>query len=130
MSEALRVLALFFFQRLISSSPAVDGMCYTSPMHSFLLFIRKQGVVGLATGFILGGAVSKLVSAIVTDVANPLMGIVLGQVKGLSEASVTVAGAKILWGDLVNVATDFIVIALVVFLFVHFLGFDRIDHKE
>ena len=34
-------------------------------MKGFINFIRKQGVVGLAVGFMLGGAISKLVSAIV-----------------------------------------------------------------
>ena len=28
-------------------------------MNGFISFIREQGVVGLAVGFILGGAVSK-----------------------------------------------------------------------
>ena len=41
-------------------------------MHGFMDFIRTQGVVGLAVGFILGGAVSKVVAALVTDVINPL----------------------------------------------------------
>jgi len=31
----------------------------------FTTFLRKQGVVGLAVGFILGGAISKVVSSLV-----------------------------------------------------------------
>ena len=42
-------------------------------MKGFLDFIREQGVVGLAVGFILGGAVSKLVTAIITDIVNPIL---------------------------------------------------------
>jgi large conductance mechanosensitive channel len=48
-------------------------------IRGFADFIREQGVVGLATGFILGGAVSKVVSALVSDIINPLLGIVLEQ---------------------------------------------------
>lgn len=40
-------------------------------MKGFLNFIREQGVVGLAVGFILGGAVSKVVSAIVMTDDTP-----------------------------------------------------------
>jgi large-conductance mechanosensitive channel len=42
-------------------------------MKNFIDFIREQGIVGLAAGFILGGAVSKAVSALVTDVINPIL---------------------------------------------------------
>ena len=41
-------------------------------MKGFLEFVREQGVVGLATGFILGGAVSKVVTSLVTDIINPV----------------------------------------------------------
>ena len=47
-------------------------------LSGFVEFVRKQGVVGLAVGFLLGGAVSKVVSALVTDIVNPLVGLVLG----------------------------------------------------
>lgn len=36
-------------------------------MKGFIEFIREKGVVGLAVGFILGGAVAKVVAALVTD---------------------------------------------------------------
>ena len=41
-------------------------------MKGFLTFIREQGVIGLAIGFILGGAVSKVVAAFVnTESPSP-----------------------------------------------------------
>jgi len=57
-------------------------------MKDFIDFIRKQGVVGLAIGFILGGAVSNLVSALVQDVINPVIGIFLGPVGNLAYAKI------------------------------------------
>lgn len=99
-------------------------------MKGFIEFIREQGVVGLAVGFILGGAVSKLVSAIVTDLINPLLGVALGAVGGLKGASFQVGPAAILYGDLISVAIDFIVIALVVYFGVKLLGLDRLDKKK
>jgi large conductance mechanosensitive channel len=99
-------------------------------MKGFLDFIREQGVVGLAVGFILGGAVSKVVSALVTDVINPLLSIPLGAAEGLKTAYIPVGSAKILYGDLISVAIDFIVIALVVYFGVKILGLDKLDKKK
>lgn len=99
-------------------------------MRGFIDFVREQGVVGLAVGFILGGAVSKLVSAIVTDLVNPLISVVLGSVGGLKTASVNLGGAEILYGDLVSVLIDFIVIALVVYFGVKVLRLDKLDRKK
>lgn len=94
-------------------------------MRGFLEFIREQGVVGLAVGFILGGAVSKLVSALVTDVINPLISVAMGSVGGLKSASFTVGSAVFLYGDLISVLIDFIVIALVVYFGVKLLRLDE-----
>ncbi len=99
-------------------------------MSGFLQFIRKQGVVGLAVGFILGGAVSKFVSAIVTDLVSPILGIFLSKVGDLKDATWTLGSAIIKWGDFVSVTIDFVVIAAVVYFGVHMLGLDRLDHKE
>ena len=46
-------------------------------MRGFLTFIREQGVVGLAVGFILGGAISKVVTSLVENIIQPLLGYVL-----------------------------------------------------
>ncbi|KND48904.1 MAG: large conductance mechanosensitive channel protein [Parcubacteria bacterium C7867-005] len=99
-------------------------------MKGFIDFIREQGVVGLAVGFILGGAVSKLVSAIVTDIVNPLLGLALGSVAGLKEAYFAVGTAKIMYGDLLAVAIDFVVIALVVYFGVKALKLDQLDKPK
>lgn len=93
-------------------------------------FIRKQGVVGLATGFILGGAVSKVVASLVNDIINPVLGVVLGVAKGLETASFQIGQAKIMWGSFVGVLIDFLVVALVVYFGVRSLGLDRLDKKK
>jgi large conductance mechanosensitive channel len=98
-------------------------------MQGFIEFIRKQGVIGLAVGFILGGAVSKLVSALVGDIINPLLGIILGKIN-LASAAITVGSAKIMWGDFVGVLIDFLVIALVVYFGVKLLKLDKLDKKD
>jgi large conductance mechanosensitive channel len=99
-------------------------------MKGFLNFIREQGVVGLAVGFILGGAVSKVVSALVTDIINPVLGLALGAAGDLKTAAINIGSAKILYGDLISVIIDFIVIAFVVYFGVKMIGLDKLDKKK
>jgi large conductance mechanosensitive channel len=96
----------------------------------FLDFVREQGVMGLAVGFILGGAVSKVVSALVTDIINPLLGIALGAVQGLQTASFNIGPAKILYGDFISVLIDFVVVALVVYYGVKAIGLNKLDKPK
>jgi len=99
-------------------------------MRGFIDFIREQGVVGLAVGFILGGAVSKLVSALVTDIINPLIGVAFGAVGGLKYASFSIGSAVFLYGDLISVLVDFIVIAVVVYFGLVALRLDKLGKKK
>ena len=99
-------------------------------MKSFMEFIRKQGVIGLAVGFILGGAVSKVVASLVSDIINPILGVVLGAAGNLSEASFSIGKAQIMWGNFIAVVIDFMVVALVVYFGVQKLGLDKLDKKD
>ena len=99
-------------------------------MRDFLQFVRKQGVVGLAVGFILGGAVTKLVASLVEDVINPILGIVLGAAGDLTSYSLMVGGAEIRWGNFLSRSIDFAVIAAVVYFGFKGLGLERLDIKK
>ena len=98
-------------------------------MKGFMEFIRNQGVVGLAVGFILGGAVSKVVTALVTDIVNPILSVALGTVAGLKEAKLSLGPVDLLVGDFLSVTIDFLVIAAVVYYGVKGLGLEKIDKK-
>jgi|SRR3989339_22246 len=99
-------------------------------MKGFINFIREQGVVGLAVGFILGGAVAKVVSALVVDIVNPFLSLALGATEGLKTASFSVGETKILYGDFIGILIDFIVVALVVYYGVKLIGLDKLDKKK
>lgn len=99
-------------------------------MKGFINFIREQGVVGLAVGFILGGAVSKLVAAFVSDLINPLLGIILGMAGNLKEAVLMVGPIKILWGDFIASLIDFLVIAAVVYFGFKIIKLAKLDKKK
>lgn len=99
-------------------------------MKGFLDFIREQGVVGLAVGFILGGAVSKVVAALVTDIINPIVGVVLGSAGDLATNFWKIGSVKILYGDFISVFIDFSIIAAVIYFGVKFIGLDKLDKKK
>lgn len=96
----------------------------------FMTFVREQGVVGLAVAFILGGAISKVVTALVTDLINPILGLILGAAGNLKEAYFVVRSAKLMWGDFVNTIIDFLIIATVVYFGVKKLGLDKLDKEK
>ncbi len=101
----------------------------TEKMQGFINFIREQGVVGLAVGFILGGAVSKTVSSLVDNVVNPLIGLALGRVD-LAEKSITLGSATLKWGSFLSSVIDFLIVAAVVYFAVKCLRLDRLDKAK
>jgi large conductance mechanosensitive channel len=99
-------------------------------MKGFLDFVREQGVVGLAVGFILGGAVAKLVSSVVNDLVNPILGIFLGAAGDLKTAYLQLGPAKLMLGSFIGNLIDFLVIAFVVYFGVKALKLDKLDKKK
>lgn len=98
-------------------------------MKGFFDFIREQGVVGLAVGFILGGAVSKTVSSLVENVINPLIGVALGRVN-LAEKVVSIGSVTLKYGAFISSIIDFVVVAAVVYFGVKMIGIERLDKKK
>jgi large conductance mechanosensitive channel len=91
----------------------------------FVAFLEKQNALALAIGVIIGGATGKVVTAIVSDLIMPIVGLVmpagdwrtaqfvLSQSKDANGA-ITVNAFK--YGDFVGSLIDFVIIAFVVFL--------------
>lgn len=96
----------------------------------FVDFIRRQGIVGFAVAFILGGAISALVASIVTNLVNPVLGVILGRAKDLADTYLAFFGAKIMYGKFINDVINFLVIALVVYFGVKKLGLDKLDKPK
>jgi large conductance mechanosensitive channel len=102
----------------------------------FLNFIREQGVVGLAVGLVLGGAVATVVKSLVDNVVMPPVGLLLGSADGLKGLSWNLgkAGGKdtvLHYGVFLNDLLNFVIIALVIYVVVHLLGLDKkFDRKK
>jgi large conductance mechanosensitive channel len=99
-------------------------------MKGFIDFIRAQGVIGLAVGFILGGAVSKLVASLVADIINPVIGVALGSVSDLKGMGLQLGPVKIMLGSFISTGIDFVVVAATVYFLVKGLGLDKLDQKK
>lgn len=99
-------------------------------MKGFIEFIRERGIVGFAVGFILGGAVTKVVSSFVTDIINPILGIILSKTKSLETMSLKFGKSYILWGHFISVLIDFIIISFVVYIIFKITGLEKIDKKK
>jgi len=96
----------------------------------FIDFIRTQGVVGLAVGFIMGSSITKLITSFVNSIINPLVGILVSRAGDLNLNYFNIAGAKVMWGSFVSSFIDFIIIAFVVYFGVKLLGLDKLDKKK
>ncbi len=99
-------------------------------LKGFLGFVREHGVVGLAVGFIFGGAITKLVTAFVRDIVDPLVGLVFGVADRLQDEVLVIGTARIAWGDFLVALIDFLIIAAILFFLVKGLGLERIDRKK
>lgn len=95
-------------------------------MQGFITFIREQGVVGLAIGFILGGAVSKLVASLVNDIIQPLIGMLFGSTDGLA----SLAYKSVSYGSFLAVLIDFLIVAAVVYFGFKALKLEGLDKKK
>lgn len=99
-------------------------------MKGFVEFIREQGVMGLAVGFILGGSVSRMVTSLVNDLINPFVGIFLGRAGELKKVFLQIGPAKLMWGNFLNSFIDFAIIALIIYFGVKGLHLDKLDKKK
>lgn len=95
-------------------------------MNQFIQFIREQGVVGLAIGFILGGSINKLVSSLVTDIIQPFIGLIIGSTDGLKAWQF----GPFMLGSFLVASIDFLVMAAVVYFVFKGLRLDRLDKKK
>ena len=81
----------------------------------FMAFMNKYGIIGLAVGFIIGGAAGALVSALVGDLLMPIITFFIPG-GGWREAVLPLGPIELSIGHFVGVLIDFLVIALVIYV--------------
>lgn len=98
-------------------------------MKGFMEFVRKQGVVGLAVGFIVGLATASVVTALVGDLINPVIGAIVGQ-GSLDTLTFTIGDAVFSYGHFIGVLINFVIILAVVYLLFKVLRLEKLDIEE
>ncbi|HAX92594.1 MAG TPA: large conductance mechanosensitive channel protein MscL [Bacteroidales bacterium] len=93
-------------------------------LNEFKTFAMKGNMIDMAVGIIIGGAFGKIVSSLVADIIMPPIGVLLGGVN-FTDLKMTIKAATdtaeaVTWnyGNFIQVAIDFLIIALAVFMLV------------
>lgn len=85
--------------------------------HEFKQFIARGNVMDLAVGVIIGGAFSAITTSLINDIIMPLLGIFTGSIS-FAALSFEINGAVIAYGNFLQAALNFLVMAFVVFCLV------------
>ncbi len=98
----------------------------------FKEFIMRGNVVDMAVGVVIGGAFREIISALVTCIITPLIGVLLGKVN-ISQLSVTIADKVYLpYGMFLQSILNFLIIAFAIFCTIKAMNTlrDRFAKKE
>lgn len=83
----------------------------------FKEFISRGNVMDLAVGIIIGGAFTSIVSSLVNDIINPLLGLFGGM--NFDQLKVNLLGEVTLYyGKFITAVINFLIMALVIFVIV------------
>ncbi len=85
-------------------------------VREFVGFLKNYGIVGLAIAVIIGGKLNDLVSSLVNDVLVPLMLRPALEAAHVDDIRKLSAGG-VLYGKALGAGLDFVVVAVLVFLF-------------
>jgi large conductance mechanosensitive channel len=86
-------------------------------LNDFKAFLQRGNVVELAVAVVIGGAFGKIVTSLVDDMVMPIVGVILGGVS-FKDLALKVGQSTIKYGNFIQSAFDFFVIAMVVFVLV------------
>lgn len=90
-------------------------------MHKFLeefkKFISKGNVMDMAVGIIIGGAFTSIVSSLVNDIINPLLGLFGGM--NFDQLVWNITGdVTLYYGKFITAVVNFLIMAFIVFILV------------
>jgi large conductance mechanosensitive channel len=96
----------------------------------FKEFISRGNVMDMAVGIIIGSAFTAIVTSLVDDIINPLLGLFGGM--NFDQFSITLLGEVTLnYGKFITAVINFLIMALVIFTLVKALNkATNLVHKE
>ncbi len=93
-------------------------------LKEFKEFAMKGNVIDLAVGIVIGAAFGKIVSSLVSDIIMPPIGLLVGGVNftdlsiTLKEAVGETPAVTLNYGNFIQVAFDFVIVAFAIFMLV------------
>lgn len=86
-------------------------------MEEFKKFIARGNVMDMAVGIIIGGAFTSIVTSLVDDIINPLLGLFGGM--NFDQLAWNITGDVVLYyGRFISAILNFLIMALVIFILV------------
>lgn len=82
----------------------------------FKAFALRGNVMDLAVGVIIGGAFTAIVTSLINNLINPIIGCFTAE--GFAGLSLTIGEAQLMYGQFIMDVINFIIMAFVVFLLV------------
>jgi large conductance mechanosensitive channel len=116
------------FQKVVSLEPTKKAF---SLYEEFKRFAFKGNVIDLAVGVIIGAAFGKIVDSLVKQIIMPFVSVFIPSDEGYHDWRWVVRGKPIPYGQFLGEVVNFLIVALVLFLFVvKFLGWVMKSKKE
>ncbi len=100
---------------LKSLNPTKEAL---SLLDGFKAFAFKGNVIDLAVGVIVGSAFGKIVTSLVDNILMPIVGVILPGKHGYEGWVAVVRGKPIPFGKFLGDVINFLIIAMVLYLFV------------
>ncbi len=103
-------------------------------LQDFKAFAMRGNVVDMAVGVIIGGAFGKIISSVVADIIMPPLGLIIGGVNftdlkwEMKAAADGQEAVTLNYGNFLQTAFDFIIIAFSIFLFIKLIT--KLTHKK
>lgn len=97
-------------------------------IQEFKEFAIRGNVIDLSVAVVVGGAFGKITSALVEDIINPVIGLLIGGIDlgkaaiTLKPASETARGLAINYGSFLQTVINFILIALAMFIVIKIIN--------
>ncbi|MDD2488986.1 MAG: large-conductance mechanosensitive channel protein MscL [Bacteroidales bacterium] len=97
-------------------------------LDEFKSFAIKGNAIDMAVGIIIGGAFGKIITSIVSDIIMPPIGLLVGGVNFtdlkfvLKDAVGEIPAVTINYGNFIQVAFDFLIIAFSIFMVIKLLN--------
>jgi large conductance mechanosensitive channel len=98
-------------------------------LKDFVGFLKQYGVIGLAIAVVIGGKLNELVSSLVNDLLMPLLfqpALKAANVDDIRKLSL----GGVLYGKVLGSFIDFLIVALVVYLFAKYVLREEVVGKK